>query len=173
MGINKDSSSNRINPVNRRAPPAVRLPNSAMGGGVHWCPHDGYRMVYERVNVNNYICPGCSYELERGSSSGGGDIANSQPSSTISTIDGWVDVGLANTNTKTAKFRPVEGHRKDAVTQARFHPMLHPETRKMMDRGLTITSSESVINSDVDMLDTAAAATKKPYSNKVRRKQYY
>jgi len=166
MGIIKGYGNNDNS---GRAPPIVRLPNSALGGATLWCPNDGYRLIYERVNINNYLCPHCFYEYPKPTRQGDPDAA------TISTIDGWVDVGLVDSGTKTAKFRPVEGHRKDAVVQRRFHPVLHPDTQKMIDKSggsIKVTSSETKADSTIGVINTADKG--KGYNgNKVRRKQYY
>jgi len=139
-------------PERERLPEVNKIVNSAMGGAVLWCPHDGTRLQYERININNYICPHCFYELPK-------PKVDAPENATISTIDGWVDTGYFDMGTKTAKFRAVQGPRKDAITKVRQHPLLHsldPEMRGFVEKShgsMTITGSEVVSNRTDGIID--------------------
>lgn len=161
-------------PERERLPPVHRVANSAMGGAEIWCPECGHKLEYERINFNNYICTNCWWELPKPQSTGVG--GNNPDLATISTIDGWVDLGYTDAGTKTAKFRAVQGPRKDAITKVKQYPLLHPldpEMRAMVEKShgsMTITGSEVRMDRSDNIID---ASDRSGYKAKQRRKELY
>jgi len=162
------------NAERERLPEVNKINNSAMGGAVLWCPHDGTRLQYERININNYMCPHCFYEHPKP------QRQESDPeNATISTIDGWVDTGYFDMGTKTAKFRPVQGPRKDSITKVRQHPLMQtidPEMRYFVEKAhgsMTITSSEVVANRTDGIIDASGENGRSGYKARARKKGLY
>jgi DNA-directed RNA polymerase subunit RPC12/RpoP len=157
-------------PERERLPAVHRVVNSAMGGAEIWCPECGHRLQYERINFNNYICTHCWYELPKPT------VQQVPENATISTIDGWVDLGYRDVGTKTAKFRAVQGPRKDSITKARQFPLLHPldpEMQSMVEKAhgsMTITGSEVTMDRSDNIID---ASDRSGYKAKQRRKLLY
>jgi DNA-directed RNA polymerase subunit RPC12/RpoP len=168
----KDMVSSSYKPERERLPPVHRVVNTAMGGADIWCPECSHKLQYERINFNNYICTNCWYELPKPKH----DPINNPEIATISTIDGWTDTGYVDMGTKTAKFRPVQGPRKDAITKVKQHPLLHtldPEMLGFVEKAhgsMTITGSNAVINRSDDIID---ASDRSGYKAKQRRKELY
>jgi ribosomal protein L37AE/L43A len=159
-------------PERERLPSINKIHNSSMGGAVIWCPKCRHKLIYERINFNNYICTHCWYELPK---PGPQQVPEN---ATISTIDGWVDLGYTNTGTKTAKFRPVESSRKDEITKTRQFPLLHPldpEIQAMVDKSngaMTITGSEVIMNRSDDIIDRSNT-NRTSYKSRRRTRELY